>query len=204
MHRKDDLAPVSSILYQKFDMGFGSNGSLEIKFQIRFPLTVASWTESDPLQSLTRNISKASETSCFSVSMQDDVFRSHWSNFEGMLKHPFLKIWRQVSRWNAPQLGPVFFPILFQVSCPWHFKPWHYIRGEHWPQSWVTMMGVFFYRRALKCLEHTGNLGNKTWKKSLTCSLRFLGDFAAKQNPEMTLPESEPGTSEIQRESDSQ
>lgn len=52
LHRKDDLAPVSSILYQKFDMGFmgfGSNGSLEIKFQIRFPLTAASWTESDPL-----------------------------------------------------------------------------------------------------------------------------------------------------------
>lgn len=92
------------------------------------------------------------------------VFRSHWSNFE-VLKHPFLKIWRQVSRWNAPQIGPVFFPILFQVSCPWHFKPWHYIRGKHWPQSWVTIMGVFFYQRALKCLEHTGNLGKTTWKK---------------------------------------
>ncbi len=34
---------------QKFDMAFGSNGSPEIKFQIRFPLTAASWTESDPL-----------------------------------------------------------------------------------------------------------------------------------------------------------
>lgn len=154
--------------------------------------------------SLTRNISKASETSCFLVSMQqDDVFRSHWSNFE-MLKHPFLKIWGQVSRWNAPQLGPVFFPILFQVSCPWHFKPWHYIRGKHWPQSWVTIMGVFSIVEPWNVLNTLEIWGKELEKKSLTCSLRFLGDFAAKQNPEMTLPESEPGTSEIQQESDSQ
>ena len=141
-------------------MGFGSNGSLEIKFQIRFPLTAASWTESDPLVEFDEKHFKSIWNFLFFRMM----FFGHWSNFE-MLKHPFLKIWGQVSRWNTPQLGPVFFPILFQVSCPWHFKPWHYIRGKHWPQSWVTIMGVFFYQRALKCLEHTGNLGKTTWKK---------------------------------------
>lgn len=61
-------------------MGFGSNGSLEIKFQIRFPLTAASWTESDPLhvEFDEKHVLEASEASCcFSVSMQDVVFRSH-------------------------------------------------------------------------------------------------------------------------------
>ena len=156
MHRKDDLAPVSSItksiLYQKWVLWvlwvlaqMGRRLSSRYDFLWLRPLGLRA-------------------TSTWSLHLKKHCF----SVIEAILKcwkHPFLKIWGQVSRWNAPQLGPVFFPILFQVSCPWHFKPWHYIRGEHWPQSWVTMMGVFFYRRALKFLEYTGNLGRKTWKK---------------------------------------
>lgn len=155
MHRKDDLAPVSSILYQKFDMGFGSNGSLEIKFQIRFPLTAASWTESDPLHV------EFDEKHFKSRMMQD-----HGSNFE-MLKHPFLKIWGQVSQWNAPQIGPVLLSHTFPGKWPLALQT---VALHTW-QALTSVLGhygSFFYRRALNFRNVLNTLQNlKIWGKQL-------------------------------------
>ena len=171
MHRKDDLAPVSSILYQKFDMGFGSNGSVEIKFQIRFPLTAASWTESDPLHV------EFDEKHFKSSRMMQD----HGSNFE-MLKHPFLKIWGQVSQWNAPQIGPVLLSHTFPGKWPLALQT---VALHTW-QALTSVLGhygSFFLSKSLlefqKCLEHTSkleNLGKTTWKQ-----IHWLARFVAFQ-----------------------
>ena len=126
--------------------------------------------------SLTRNISKVLVVfeldAAGSCRIIEAILKECWSILHGIkFRTTFLKVWGQVSRWKEPQIGPLFFPVLLQVSCPWHFKPWHYIRGKHWPQSWVPM-GVFCYRRA-KCLEHTGNLGKNMKKQNEFCKIKM-------------------------------